>query len=129
MTYGRVDGQEGSVADLSLVAVNSAGDSEVPNDLMSRLTAQLNEDRAILEPSDVLVFHIVVGPTKTTGSTTEFRYPKSIYLDRFLNQNAELSSQRRARQREMVEELARLGVEKKSLTSLNVSITVLATQG
>jgi hypothetical protein len=117
------------------VGGNPAGEN---NDLMSCLSAQLSapldlpeRQEYIFEPSDVVAFELINNSLRTSSQSTSFggiserkafRYPKHIYLDRFLQVNSELSNAKRAEQREMNAELDKLFIRRKSLTSFEVCI-------
>ena len=112
------------------VGGNTAGEN---NDLISCLSAQLSapldqpaRQELIFEPSDVVAFELV-GRTSSQSTSfgserKAFRYPKHIYLDQFLQANVELANAKRAEQREMNDELEKLFVRRKSLTSFDVGI-------
>jgi hypothetical protein len=118
-----------------LVTVTVGGNAEGDNnDLISCLSAQLSapldqpaQQEHIFEPSDVVAFELVGNSIKATSKSTSygggtverkaFRYPKHIYLDQFLQVNAELANAKRAEQREMSDEVEKLFIRRKSLTS------------
>ncbi|KAG8215977.1 hypothetical protein J3R82DRAFT_7960 [Butyriboletus roseoflavus] len=103
------------------------------NDLIGRLSAQLSRPQSepckqsvIFEPSEVVAFELV--RSSSTSSTTAngggidrkaFRYPTSIYLDQFLRENVELAQAKRAQRQEMLEEIQRLVLHKKTLTQFD----------
>lgn len=109
-------------------------------DLVSRLSAQLGSDdsndsnrQTIFEPSDVVAFELSLGDKNgygyKWGGTAErrdasgLRYPLFLFLDQFLQVNAELASKKRSEQLCMKEEVEKLSAKKKSLISFNVSAT------
>lgn len=104
------------------------------NDLIGRLSAQLSKPQSepgkqsvIFEPSEVVAFELVrVSSTPSTSSSgggsdkKAFTYPKSIYLDQFLRENVELAQAKRKQRREMLEEVQRLVLHKKTLSHFDV---------
>jgi hypothetical protein len=130
-------GKHPDEAELVTVTVggNAAGEN---NDLMSCLSAQLSapldspeQQEYIFEPSDVVAFQLASNSAMSSSQSTSFggmterkafRYPKHIYLDRFLQVNLELSNAKQAEQREMHAELEKLFAKRKSLTSFDVCI-------
>jgi hypothetical protein len=138
--HGKIDNDPDKHPDeAELVTVTVGGDAAGENnDLMSCLSAQLSapldlpeRQEYIFEPSDVVAFELVSNSSGTSSQSTSFggiserkafRYPKHIYLDRFLQVNSELSNAKRAEQREMSAELDKLFIRRKSLTSFNVCI-------
>ncbi|KAJ7156274.1 hypothetical protein C8R46DRAFT_1355982 [Mycena filopes] len=98
-----------------------------PNELLARLSETLNTyhpdgssaHRLIIEPSEVVTFHISVStPSSTTGgpSPEPFVFPKSIYMDQFLGANLDLANETRATQRDLQKELGELAAERRSIT-------------
>ena len=139
--HGKIDTDPDKHPDeAELVTVTVGGDAAGENnDLMSCLSAQLSapldlpeRQEYIFEPSDVVAFELVSNPSGGTSSQSTsfggygerkaFRYPKHIYLDRFLQVNSELSNAKRAEQQEMSAELDKLFIRRKSLTFFNVCI-------
>ncbi|KAH7882908.1 hypothetical protein F5I97DRAFT_1930528 [Phlebopus sp. FC_14] len=124
--------QEASIVPIDVNALSSTGDA---NDLIGRLSAQLSKpldggvkQSVIFEPSEVVAFELARLSTAYLGSTTAssskgerkpFRYPKSIYLDQFLRDNAELAEAKRSQQHEMNAEVQKLILHKRSLTHFN----------
>lgn len=121
-----------------VVKVFANPNQAVGNDLVSQLSSQLShpgvDQKVIYEPSEVVAFQLVtqdVQPLPTysaatggSGSKTEhqkFRYPKSIYLDQCLSENAELTTNKRAQHRDMTEEIRRLAARKQALTVFKAS--------
>jgi len=113
------------------------------NDLVSCLSAQLSspvdqpkQQECIFEPSDVVAFELNGTLASSsqwsygnkTTETKEFKYPKHIYMDQFLQVNAELANAKRAQQREMGEEVERLSLKRKSLISFNVGLAFFFVQ-
>lgn len=114
---------------------NAAGDN---NDLISCLSAQLSapidvptQQEHIFEPSDVVAFELVGNSIGVSSQSTSlsgtmerkaFRYPQHIYLDQFLQVNTELANAKRSERREMAEEIEKLFIRRKSLTSFDVGI-------
>ena len=144
-SYSRIDTEPSSDVGLiredCVVTVETSGDCSLGNDLVSRLSAILsryheggsNHD-VILEPSDVIAFHLK--NTRSTPSTTPssssasapscvpkgFKYPKLLYLDQFLGENFELANQKRTQQMEMNAEVQKLTAYRNSITHFNVSL-------
>ncbi|KAA1474450.1 hypothetical protein DENSPDRAFT_841038 [Dentipellis sp. KUC8613] len=116
--------------DTSVVKVDVRGDDK-RNDLMSSLSAQLSENdvsskqQVIFEPSDVVSFQLVrheVLPSYSGGQSPpkqRFKYPKHIYLDQFMKENVGLANAKRAKQREIEEEIRSLTLRKNALTHAN----------
>ena len=109
-------------------------------DLVSRLSAQLGSDdsndsnrQTIFEPSDVVAFELSLGDKNGYGykwdglaerrDASGLRYPLFLFLDQFLQVNAELASKKRGEQLRMKEEVEKLSAKKKGLISFNVSAT------
>lgn len=105
------------------------------NDLIGRLSAQLSKplsepgkQSVIFEPSEVVAFELVrssIAPsTSPSGGGSDrkaFTYPKSIYLDQFLRENVDVAQAKRRQRQEMLEEMQRLVLHKKTLTYFDVS--------
>jgi hypothetical protein len=112
-----------------------------PNDLISQLSSQLSQSnqKVIFDPSEVVAFQLVSGGGSGSGGgglpgysssssylgtwgsgRKKFKYPKYLYLDQFLQENAELASEKRRAQREMGEEVQRLGLKRSGLVGFKV---------
>ena len=102
------------------------------NNLIGRLSTQLSKPQSepgkqsvIFEPSAVVAFELVRSsstPSATTNKT--FTYPKSIYLDQFLRENVELAQEKRKQKQDMLDEIQRLVLHKKTLTNFDVSWSI-----
>jgi len=109
------------------VAVEMGGDSTVPDDLLARLSANLSMgtpgpmQEVIFEPSQVVAFHLKNSRSDVKATHVPFKYPKSIFMDQFLSENAELAKQKQLKQRELSVEIQKLVSKRKSFTSHNVS--------
>ncbi|KAF9467199.1 hypothetical protein BDZ94DRAFT_1249830 [Collybia nuda] len=114
------------------VVIVEIGDGLSPNDLVSRLATSLNQysetgsvHEVIFEPSQLVMFQIkwVPNNTASTGpaksSSDAFFYPKSFYLDQFLVGNLTIANQKRAQERQMLEEIEALAKEKAFITHFN----------
>lgn len=112
---------------------NRLGDS---NDLMTCLSTQLSPppgqpelQQCIFEPSDVVAFELTGSSVPSSawsfGSKAAeakiFKFPKHLYMDQFLQVNAVITSTKRVQQREISDEVEKLILKRKSLTSFNVS--------
>ncbi|TFY81122.1 hypothetical protein EWM64_g2892 [Hericium alpestre] len=116
--------------DTSVVKVD-VRDEDKNYDLISALSSQLSHDdmstrqHVIFEPSDVVSFHLVRHeslPSYSGGQSPpkqRFRYPKHIYLDQFMRENAEFAASKRAQQKQILEEIQRLTLRKAALTHAN----------
>ena len=114
----------------AVVTVDFGGDS-VHNDLISCLTDNLNKfyrngsrHDVIIEPSEVCAFHlrrapVIVGHGK--ASPDPFVFPKSMFLDRFLFRNLEITNEKRELEHKMIAEIKDLMAHKAMLTRFNVS--------
>lgn len=126
--YGNDGGDSDAYPDVTSIVSVTIGSNGNNHDLMSCLSAQFatpaDEPRkkqdVILEPSDVVAFELISGSRVTTTERKPFSYPKSIFLDQFLQENAEMASATRAHQRDVTEEVEALTLKKKSLTSFDV---------
>lgn len=115
--------------DTSVVKVD-VRDGEQFTDLISCLSRQLSHEilsrqQVIFEPSDVVTFQIVrheplPSYSGASPSRQPFRYPKCLYLDQFMYENADLANQKRNEQREIQEHIERLRLRKVTLTLPNV---------
>ncbi|TFK53221.1 hypothetical protein OE88DRAFT_1657130 [Heliocybe sulcata] len=95
----------------SIIRIDVLG-TETTSDLLSCLISQFSNKEVIYLPSDVVSFHLVRNqpppyPGRDEG-TKIFKYPKCIYMDQFLSENAELAGRKREEQREVEVEVARL---------------------
>lgn len=106
-------------------------DGEPSHDLISCLSDQLSHTglgmapQVIFESSDVVAFQLVRHeslPSYTGNSAPRqrFEYPKHLYLDRFMKENAELAMQKKRQQKDIQEEVQRLISKKSALTHTNV---------
>lgn len=123
--------------------------NEDRNDLVSCLSAQLGLDSAIngssayndvsekphiFQPSEVIAFNltrlqpeqeprVVVGPQPKQAKDDRgpFRFPKSVYLDQFLTENAQLAASRRAERKGMLKDVEDLVAKRETLTHFEVS--------
>lgn len=97
-----------------------------PPDLISCLSELLTHHPGkidvIIQPSEIVMFHLIRkdGVMANASFPDTFVYPKSIYMDRFLIENVELWSQKRAQQGEMRAELQRLTLKRDALTRFDV---------
>lgn len=128
-SYGHADGIENSdLPDVTSIVQVTVGSNGSSHDLVSCLSAQFappanepqNWQNVILDRSDVVAFELTPGSRGGAADRKPFSYPKVIYLDQFMQENAELALAARIRQREMLEEADTLTLRKKSLTSFNV---------
>ncbi|KAF8635560.1 hypothetical protein AX15_000210 [Amanita polypyramis BW_CC] len=110
------------------VVVVDVGLENMPNDLIGVLSANLTRSTesgsshdVITELSDVVAFRLAYNrPTNASRSSIDtFVYPKIIYLDRFLLNNAKLAEQRRQLEQEMNTDIAKLTAQKEFLTGYN----------
>ena len=134
--------------DTACVRVEIRG-MEDRNDLVSCLSAQLGLDLAANDlnaiggvaekpnfflPSEVIAFHLsrlqpekesndFIGPKlkQAKDERAPFRYPKSVYLDQFLNENAQLAASKRSDRKKMREEIDGLVAKRDILTHFEVS--------
>lgn len=102
-----------------------------PDDLLSALYHQQvtalkapNPHSAYIEPAEVFAFQL--RRDHNYGATTKkerrpFRYPKHIYLDPFLRENAEKSTELRTLRKALEDEMASLGSRVRAMTNFNVS--------
>ena len=119
-----------SSPDDGFVVAVDIGIENIPNDLIGALSANLSRysdsgssHDVIIEPSDVVAFHLSYKrQTASRSNLDTFIYPKALYLDRFLQTNAEIANQRRRLEQEMNVEIARLTAQKETLTRHNVSV-------
>ncbi|KZP04592.1 hypothetical protein FIBSPDRAFT_1054581 [Athelia psychrophila] len=127
-SYGHADGIETSnLPDVTSIVQVTVGNNGSSHDLVSCLSAQFapsanepqNWQNVILECSDIVAFELLAGSRGGTAGKKPFSYPKVIYLDQFVQDNAEIAQAARVRQREMLEEADTLTLRKKSLTSFN----------
>ncbi|KAI0718526.1 hypothetical protein C8T65DRAFT_638279 [Cerioporus squamosus] len=123
---------------LSVVRVN-VGSSPQSNDLISALSAEFAppdslknkaavKRHVIVEPSEVIAFELVrdVAPPSydaAIGRKSErsiFKYPKSLYLDQFMQESFELANEKRMAQRGLLDGIKALEARKKNLLQFNV---------
>ncbi|KAL1939454.1 hypothetical protein VTO73DRAFT_10010 [Trametes versicolor] len=133
LQYGPHDAEpdSGNTDNLCCVKVNIGLNSDV-NDLVSSLAAELAPDiskfpnskrQVIFEAPDVISFHLVrdaIPPAydAAVGRRAEratFKYPKSVYLDQFMKESFELANEKRATQRELLQDAKELETKKKNL--------------
>lgn len=128
--YGNGISEPGELLqETSIVPIDVNGGES--NDLIGRLSAQLSKplsepgkQSVIFEPSEVVAFELVRSSTSASGGGLDrkaFTYPKSIYLDQFLRENVELAQAKRGQRQEMLDEVQRLVLHKKTLTHFDVS--------
>ena len=122
---------------VSILKVSIDG-TDNANDLISLLSSQLSH-HVIFEPSEVVAFQLNAAPNlpsysasvSTTSSVKSeqkpFQYPKHIYLDQFLSENADLANEKRLRKQEIDSEMQKLTQQKMALTRFNVSVRYIST--
>ncbi|KAJ7476769.1 hypothetical protein FB451DRAFT_247238 [Mycena latifolia] len=95
------------------------------NELVARLSQSFttyNEDGSsdhmlMRAPSEMVTFQINVLSNSSAGATPEpFVYPKTIYLDEFMEANLDLANETRASQRQIQKEMETLTTRKRALT-------------
>ncbi|KAF7969673.1 hypothetical protein HWV62_26731 [Athelia sp. TMB] len=130
-SYGNGTGDDtiGDLPDVtSIVSVTVGSNSnEGSQDLMSCLSAQFappgneaqRKQNVILELSDIVAFELHPGYRGSAKDRKPFSFPKVIYLDQFMQENADFAQAARARQRAISEEVDKLTLRKKSLTSFD----------
>jgi len=129
--------------DTACVRVEIRG-TEDRNDLVSCLSVQLGLDAAIrdpnaqdeiserprlFQPSEVIAFNLTrvqpqkepqgfIGPQLRQAKDEKgpFRYPRSVYLDQFLNENAQLAAEKRLERKKMYDEVESLAAKREILT-------------
>ena len=119
----------GDLPDVTAIVSVTVGSNEGSHDLMSCLSAQFappgneaqRKQNVILELSDIVAFELHPGYRGSAKDRKPFSYPKVIYLDQFMQENADFAQATRARQRAISEEVDKLTLRKKSLTSFDVS--------
>lgn len=133
--YGPSDAREDAYAfdrcvDTAVVRVD-VQDGDQNKDLISCLSAQLSrtepntKQQVIFDPSDAVAFQLVrheALPSYSGGVPPlreRFRYPKQLYLDRFMKERSELAEAKRTQQQEIHEEIQRLASRKAALTHFN----------
>ena len=113
---------------MSIVRVSVPGTADA-NDLLSCLALELStgnpelgKQQVIFQPSEVVAFQLHRTHVNTSGKNERaiFRYPKYVYLDQFLKENAELASERRKLQRELISKIEALKKKREALTRHNV---------
>ncbi|KAH9949345.1 hypothetical protein B0H21DRAFT_820149 [Amylocystis lapponica] len=105
--------------DLSVVKVDVRGTPDT-NDLISCVTAELalgtSQPHVIFAPSAVVAFQLVrADATVGKAERQTFRYPRAMFLDQFLQENAEAAEKRRARQRELNAKIEQLAARRGAL--------------
>lgn len=130
--YGRVEGnhQVNLEGEAYIVPVDSSSENlTVPNDLMSRLTnLQLFEKSMILELSQVVTFHVspAIHPRPTdTKTRPSFTFPKTIYLDRFLDENIDTVRAKWDQKKSLTHSAALLEERKNAITHFDNKDTLL----
>ncbi|KAF5384210.1 hypothetical protein D9615_003376 [Tricholomella constricta] len=109
------------------VVMVETGDTFAPNDLISRLSSNLSRytgsvtaHDVIVEPMELVAFHLKLISSATSGpgkpSAEPFIYPKHFYLDRFLLENILIADKQRALEREMQVEIDELIKRKEFIT-------------
>ncbi|KAF7357833.1 Glycoside hydrolase family 79 protein [Mycena venus] len=97
------------------------------NELVARLSQTLNTynddgssyHQLITHPSEVVTFEIIVNTNtsaKTGGEPEPFAYPKTIYMDQFLEANVDLANETRAAERDLRREVEGLVKRKRDIT-------------
>ncbi|EIN14456.1 hypothetical protein PUNSTDRAFT_140745 [Punctularia strigosozonata HHB-11173 SS5] len=108
---------------IPVVRVTARDLAEGPDDLLSSLSdAQsdsLVDSAYIDEPGDVFIFQIIRNHVPPPGGRRLFRYPKHIYLDPFLRENADLSREKRRLKKEIEDQVSRMGTRKLAITRFN----------
>lgn len=116
-------------------------DDAPKNDLVSCLAARLtrgqrnalgslplDQQNTIVRASTVVAFQLVRVQSYSTvvnikkGDSGAFRYPKHIYLDQFMQENAELADDKRREEQDMALEIAKLTHQREELTKYKVSV-------
>ena len=138
-SYSRINTQSSGevvIHEDCLVQVETGDDGESENDLISRLTSSLSryhdtgsEHDVILEPSEVIAFHLRNTQSATSSANAPallhqkpFKYPKTLYLDRFLSDNFQLADAKRKQQMEITDQIQKLTAQRNSITHCNVSL-------
>ncbi|KAI6165217.1 hypothetical protein EDD17DRAFT_1556658 [Pisolithus thermaeus] len=114
------------------IDINPGGGGSDANDLIGRLSAQLSKPQdapekqsVIVEPSEVVAFQLskpspsYSNNTSTSSAAKPFVYPRSIYLDQFLQQNVEFAEAKRRQQHDLFSNVQKLILHKKSMTHFN----------
>ncbi|THH29499.1 hypothetical protein EUX98_g4690 [Antrodiella citrinella] len=113
--------------DMSIVRVSVPGTPDA-NDLLSCLALELSpgspkygREQVIFEPSEVVAFQLHRTHVSTGGKNdrTTFRFPKFVYLDQFLKENATLAAERKNMRNELFAEIDVLKKRKDALTTHN----------
>ncbi|KAG6811358.1 hypothetical protein H0H92_007823 [Tricholoma furcatifolium] len=114
--------QSDSVVDIDV------GTSAASNDLISHLSNALSSydeisrsttHDVIVDTSELVIFQLIPPQGRSTvqGKTTEpFTFPKQFYLDRFILENLSITEAKKAKEREILEEIAELTKKKELLT-------------
>ncbi|RDX44562.1 hypothetical protein OH76DRAFT_1466134 [Lentinus brumalis] len=139
LQYGEhnADPDDINTHNLSVVRVNVRSSPE-SNDLLSALSAEFappdtlkNKATAkrhvIVEPSEVIAFELIRDATPPSydavlGRKSErslFKYPKSLYLDQFMQESFELANEKRMAQRGLLDGIKELEARKKNLLNFN----------
>ncbi|KAJ6587377.1 hypothetical protein B0H10DRAFT_2093935, partial [Mycena sp. CBHHK59/15] len=114
-----------STSDFGHVVLIETDPESASNELVMRLSETLNiynedgssEHNLILQPSELVTFHIQVKPSSSTGASPEpFVYPKCIYMDQFMHENLDLANETRATQRQLQKDIEMLTVKKRNIT-------------
>ena len=138
-SYSRINTQSSAevvVHEDCLVQVETSDDGESENDLISRLTSSLSryhdtgsEHDVIIEPSEVIAFHLRNTRSATCSANASallsqkpFKYPKTLYLDRFLSDNFQLADAKRKQQMDIADQIQKLTAQRNSITHCNVSL-------
>ncbi|TCD67354.1 hypothetical protein EIP91_000221 [Steccherinum ochraceum] len=99
--------------DMSIVRVSVPGTPDA-NDLLSCLALELNmgsselsKQQVIFDPSAVVAFQLNRTHVSSGGKSERsiFGYPKHVFLDQFLKQNAEIALEKRRLQRDLLAEI------------------------
>jgi hypothetical protein len=101
-----------------------------PNELVSRLSETLNRyhddgsssHELISTPSEMVTFLIDVRPGLSAGTSSPepFSYPKTIYMDQFIEKNLDLANETRAEQRQAQKDIEILTAQKRNITRFEV---------
>lgn len=96
------------------------------SDNLTRIGNRSSSHDVIIRPSDIISFQLKRASTSLSKTSPDpFVYQKTIYLDRFLFDNIQLTNSKRKQEREMLDEIHRLKVMKETLTRSDVSIFLL----
>lgn len=124
-----------SGAQTGTVVSVEVGGNTFHNDLISCISDHLNEyttrwtkHSVIITPSDVISFQLKRLPSPPGSSKLSpdpFVYPKTIYLDRFLYSNLELTNLKKRKEMSMLKQIKELKARKEVLTQSDVSPFIL----